>query len=273
MKSKNIIRLLVVFALYLGARYVYYGSLTRNCIYTEEKLPVPEQLTKGTVVVAKDAYLAVGHDKNYAGLKYFGNLDRQIVGPATINNLTIGKRYFTNKGLTVESLKKGALFHVTDIVAVTKHGITTIDSGSGPIYYLILKDQNKISYYIATVSLGFNKEDLFLSFADSSQSVNPPFVKLLSTESFDDDYDGENFLTYSGKLTELSGTYLESTEPEWEKLSDRLERGEKFAIFVKLVLRDDDFRIIRLSDNREECFRQIAQIQDKFLKKSRAILY
>lgn len=139
MKSKIIIiLLLVIFALYLGGHYVFYGSLTRNCIYTEKKLPVPEQLTKGMVVVAKDAYLAVGHDKNYACLKYFGSIDRKIVGPATIYNLTIGKHYFTNKGLTVESLKKGALFQVTDVVAVTKHGITTIDSGSGPIYYIIL---------------------------------------------------------------------------------------------------------------------------------------
>lgn len=248
---------------------MYYGSLTRNCIYTEKKLPVPEQLTKGMIVVAKDAYLAVGHDSKYACLKYFGSLDRKIVGPASINNLTIGKRYFTNKGLTVESLKKGALFHVTDVVAVTKHGITTIDSGSGPIYYLILKDQNNISYHIATVSLGFNKKDLFLSFVDSSQSVNPPFVNLLSTDSFDGTRhsEGENFFAYTGKLTELSVTYLESTEPKWKKLSDRLERGEKFTILVILVLRDDNFKKIRLSDNREERSRQFAQIQDNFLNK------
>ena len=169
----------------------------------------------------------------------------------------------------MESLKKGALFHITDVVAVTKHGITTIDSGSGPIYYLILKDQNNILYHIATVSLGLNKKDLFLSFVDSSQSVNPPFLKLLSPNSFDvtRHYEGESFLTYTGTLTELSVTYLESTEPKWKKLSDRLERGEKFTILVLLRLRDDNFKIISLSKNREECSRQVAQIQDNFLKK------
>jgi len=270
MKSKIIIILLIVIgALYLGGRYVYYGSLTRNCIYTENKLPIPEQLTKGEIVVAKDAYLAVGKDKEYACLKNFGSIDREIVGAESINNLTIGRRYFTDRGLAVESLKKRASFRVVDVVAVTKHGLTTIDSGSGPIYYLILKDKNNISYQIATVSLGLNKEDLFLSFVDSSQTTNSSSIKLLSPDSFDEtaDYEGENSLKYTGKLTELSGTYLESTEPQWKKLADRLERGEKFTIIVYIDLHDDYFKEIKLSDNPGERSGQVARIQDEFLKK------
>src|SRR3989338_5475972 len=209
MKSKIIIILLIVVgALYLGGRYVYYGSLTRNCIYTENKLPIPEQLTKGEIVVAKDAYLAVGNDKEYACLKNFGSIDREIVGAESINNLTVGRRYFTNRGLAVESLKKRASFRVVDVVAVTKHGLTTIDSGPGPIYYLILKDKNNISYQIATVSLGLNEEDLFLSFEDSPQSTSHSLVKFLSPDSFNEtrDYEGENSIKYTGKLTELTST-------------------------------------------------------------------
>ena len=176
--------MIVIGALYLGGRYIYYGSLIRNCIYTENKLLVPEQLTKGKIVVAKDAYLAIGHDREYSCLKDFGNIDRKIVGAESINNLTIGRHYFTDRGLTVESLKRGASFHVVGVVAVTKHGLSTIDSGSGPIYYLILKDQNNISYQIATVSLGINKGDEFLSFVDT----NTPSIKLLSADSFDTRY-------------------------------------------------------------------------------------
>jgi hypothetical protein len=219
MKQKVIVILLIIIvALFLGGRYVYYGSLTRNCIYTENKLSVPEQLTKGEIVVAKDAYLAVGHDKEYACLKNFGSIDREIVGADTINNLTIGRHYFTDRGLAVESLKKGASFRVVDVVAVTKHGLTTIDSGSGPIYYLVLKDKNNISYQIATVSLGLNKEDLFLSFVDSSQTLDSSAIKLLSPDSFDEtaDYQGGNSLKYTGNLSELSDAYLKSTEPQWK---------------------------------------------------------
>jgi len=270
MKPKIIIiLLLVVGALYFSGRYIYFGSFTRNCIYTENRLPVPEQLSKGEIVVAKDAYIAVGIDKEYACLKNFGIVDKEIVGPESINNLTVGRRYFTDRGLAVESLKKGVAFRVVDVVAVTKHGISTTDSGPGPIYYLILKDKNNISYQIATVSLGLNEEDLFLSFEDSPQSTSHSLVKFLSPDSFNEtrDYEGENSIKYTGKLTELTSTYLANTEPQWKKLADRLERGEKFTIMVIIELRDDYFKEIKLSDNQDERFRQVAQIQDEFLKK------
>lgn len=214
MKSKIIIILLAVGILYLGGRYIYYGSLTRNCIYTENKLAVPKQLTNGKIVVAKDAYIAVGIDREYVCLKNFGISSREIVGPETINNITIGRKYFTKKGLAVETLKKGVTFHIIGVVAVTKHGITTIDSGLGPAYYLILKDKNNILYHIATVSLGSNKEDVFLSFVDPSLNGNSSVIKLLSPDSFNEtaDYEGENSITYTGKLIELTNTYLENTE-------------------------------------------------------------
>lgn len=270
MKQKIIIILLAAVGfLYLGGHYVFYGSLTRNCIYTENKLPIPEQLSKGKVVVARDAYIAFGHDKEYGCLKNFGNIDREIIDPETINNITIGRKYFTDRGLTVESLKKNTSFRIVDVISVTKHGLSTIDSGPGPIYYLILKDQKDILYRIATVSLGLNKGDQFLAFDDLSQTSNDSSLKLLSPDSFDTnaDYEGENSLKYTGKLVELTPSYLESVEPQWKKLADRLEKGEKFMIMVNIELRDNGFREIKLSDNPEVRYRQIAQIQDEFLKK------
>jgi len=261
--------LVVIVVLYIGGRYVYYGSLTRNCIYTENSLPVPEQLIRGEIVVARDAYLAIGHDRGHACLKSFGSIGREIVEPETINNITVGRKYFTSRGLAVESLKKGKTFRVVDVIAVTKHGLSTFDSGPGPIYYLILKDQNNLLYQIATVSLGLNKGDQFLSFKDPSQTDNTSFIKLLNTDSFDGtyDYQGENSLKYTGKLTELASDYSKSVEPQWKKLSDRLKRGEKFLIIVIIYLRDDNFKEIKLSDNQEERIKQIAQIQEEFLKK------
>lgn len=269
MKSKIIIISLAIIGFYLGGHYIYYGSFTRNCIFTEKILPTPEQLAKGEIVVVKDAYLAVGYDKlwDYTCLKTFGSIDREIVEPADINpfGTGIGRDHFIDSGLTVVSLKKGTSFHVVDIIEVTKHGITTIDSGPGPSYYLILKDNNNISYQISTASLGGNKEDLFLSFVDSSKPASTSSVKLLDYNSFDHpgDREGVDTFRYTGKLTELTNTYLEETEPLWKKLSDRLERGEKVSIMVKL----DYFKKIKFSDNQEERFRQVAQIQDEFLKK------
>lgn len=185
MKLKKVIIVpIAVSVLYFGIHLIYYGSLTRNCAYTENILPVPEQLTQGEIVVAKDAYLAIGHDKEYVCLKSFEDIDREIVGAESINNVTIGRHYFTDRGLVVDSLKKGASFHVVGVVAVTKHGIKTIDSGTGPIYFLVIKDKENILYKIATVGLGFNKDDLFLSFVDATSVVNPATVKLLGPGQF-----------------------------------------------------------------------------------------
>lgn len=79
-------------------------------------------------------------------------------------------------------------------------------------------------------------------------------------------YEGSNALKYTGKLTELSHAYLESTEPEWKRLADRLERGEKFTLMVTLDLQDDSFREIKLSDDQDERFRQVTRLEDEFLK-------
>lgn len=204
MKSKIPFIIFALFMLlFLGGRYIYYGSLARGCIYTENKLPVPEKLVAGIVVVAKDAYLAIGADKEHACLNTIGKIDREIVAPEIINNPTIGRRYFTDRGLSVRSLKKGSEFKIVDVIAVTKHGLSTIDSGPGPIYYLILQGKDGLLYQIATVSLGLNKEDLFLAFVDNAQNYNPSATQLLSPDSFDEtyDYEGANSLEYTGKLT------------------------------------------------------------------------
>jgi len=92
-------------------------------------------------------------------------------------------------------------------------------------------------------------------------------MELMSIDSFDTAYRAENSLKYTGKLIELTGAYLESTEPQWKKLADRLERGETFGLMVAIELRDFNGREIELSDSPEERSRQVAQIQDEFIEK------
>jgi hypothetical protein len=257
---------------YLLGWYTYFGSFTRGCIYTEQKLSIPEEFARGVVTVAKDAYVAVGQDTNelsYTCLPFMGSIQRELVGPDDIDNLTIGRKYFTDRGLAVEPVKKGTTFRVVDVMAVTKHGITTIDSGPGPIYFLILKDQNNLLYHIATVSLGINKQDLFLSFRDPSQPSSDSSVKLLSPDSFEeeDDHRKESAITYTGELMEVSTEYLEQTEPNWKKILNRLEQGEKINLYVELWPEDESHRSITLSENQEERARQVKQLQDSFFAK------
>src|SRR6516164_5842703 len=179
--KKLIILLFVLLVVYLGGHYVYYGSLTRNCIYTEKELPVPEQLAKGAIVVAKDAYVAIGQDGEYSCLPRMGSIDREVVEPAEINKGL--KSYYTNRGLRVEPLKKGTSFQAIGVMAVHKYGLTTLDSGGGPIYWVILKDENNLIYQVA--SFGLNKDEPFLAFYESSAPLTTQAVKLLSEDSFD----------------------------------------------------------------------------------------
>lgn len=181
----TLISLAVVATLFLIGYYIFhyilYGSFVRDCIYTEEKLPIPEQLIQGQLVTTKEAYLAIGTDPEYSCLMDLTKIDREIVAPSTINNITIGRRYFTDQGLAIESIKENTSFRIIGETAVTKHGITTIDSGSGPTNYLILADHDGKKYKLATVSLGTNKYDLFMAYKDPAKSVD----LLLSSYYFD----------------------------------------------------------------------------------------
>lgn len=259
----------VLVALFAVGRYALYGSVTRNCVYTEETLPVPEPLIELEVVVVNRAYLAVGSNKDFTCLKKLGSIDREVVSAEIINNVTIGRRYFTVKGMQVESLNKGARFKVVDVVAVTKHGITTIDSGPGPIYFLILKDKNETLYRVATASLGQSKEDLFLALEDPALSPVSPVSSFLNWGSFDETSlpDGTKSFRYTGKLIELSKAYLQKNRSFLETLYDRMEEGEIISISIELELQDRAFKKIALSENSDERFTQIAQIQNNFLQK------
>lgn len=207
MKKKTIVILLIILLIfvalsYLGIHYIYYGSFTRSCIYTEEMLPVPEQLAKSKLVFAKSATVEVGHDKEYECLQKFGNIANNITNPAF--GTSSDSKYRTSRGLTVETLEKGSVFYIIDVMAITKHGIATIDSGPGPLYYFLLKDKNGIVYKIQTAAFGFRKEDLMVSIKDSSETDEPSLSKMLNIESFNQ----ESLFSYTGKLVDLEKSSL-----------------------------------------------------------------
>jgi hypothetical protein len=202
-RAKTFASLLMVSgAIYLLGHYVVFGSLTRNCIYTEEILPVPKTLAKGTIVVGRQAYLAKGIDRETSCLPIFGKIKQEIVGPATIGNLSIGEKYFTEGGRTVQTLATGTEFKVTGVAKVTKHGINSIFSGPGPLYFLILKDKADLDYRIHTTETGINEDEdeLFLTYvsasAKSSESTTQNFLSSLSFKY------GPDSFSFTGRLVE-----------------------------------------------------------------------
>lgn len=187
-RTAVLISIVVISLLGVGllGKFVYYGSLTRSCIYTEEMLPVPENLAQGEIVVSKNAYRASGQEDGYQCLHSIGKIAWELVSPETVNNVTVGAEYYVRQGRSVDEIAVGKRFRVVGVVVVTKHGIGTIDSGGGPINYLILEDAEGSRYSLATVTLGVNKSDEFLDFVSSTGTspLNVDNFRLPLSKSF-----------------------------------------------------------------------------------------
>lgn len=142
------------------ARYSYYGSFTRTCIYTEEERTVSARFQSAKISLFRQAALMSGPTEEYACLPMMREYTNHIV------EVQYAGHEKGQKSLIDE--KSNLEFQIIKYISVTKHGITTMDSGSGPIDYLVLKDQNGKVYRIATVSLGINRDsDEFLKASTS----------------------------------------------------------------------------------------------------------
>ncbi len=120
---------------------MWYGSVTRDCIYTENTIYVPKQLVDKKIILTKSAYVAIGYDDKFSCLNNLKNINRKIISSEDIDNgIGIGRDYYEERGAKIQELKTDISFSILKIIAVTKHGMSTMDSGSGPMYYLISKD-------------------------------------------------------------------------------------------------------------------------------------
>ncbi len=170
-KKISIIVLGISVLLFITGRYFYYGSLFRNCIYTQEKINLPEKITNGYFVTVKDASL-IDMEKEYRCLSYFKNTN--------IDFLLAQKEasWFHSEN---KAFVSGKRLKMIDIVSVTKHGINTIDSGSGPNKFYIVEDEFGAKH---AMWIPINNEDYFALFFSSSSTAGLPinydnFKKLL----------------------------------------------------------------------------------------------
>lgn len=174
MKHQKAILVILGFAVLLAAFYyfVFYGFHFPPCVYREKNLVVPQALERALISMQKDQYVVVGKDPESCSPD-LGDIRKEIVSESTINNISIGRQYFEDRDRVVEVLPGDTEFRLMEIVARTKHGITAIDSGRGPIYYLILQDSRGETYKIATVQLGFEEEDAYLIALDEGMAPLP----------------------------------------------------------------------------------------------------
>ena len=146
---------------WLGLRFIYYGSFSRNCIYSEKSVPMKSGVATGKFKFVGRAVAIAEPYEPYACLSEFKTIKYQIQ--------KIEHEIRRDNGSTIEA-EKITYFDLNSkielepvrLVAVSKHGITTIDSGGGPTEHLILKDKYGALYQIPTVYLGINKGDELL---------------------------------------------------------------------------------------------------------------
>ncbi|GEM_PF-2020545 len=162
---------------WLGFRFIYFGSIIRNCIYTEQTVPMkPSVATARAIFVGPAAIVSEAYDP-YKCLPGFVSVENQIM-QSKYKIIHDNGSAIDPKKITYVDAKSKIELRPVRLVAVTKHGISTIDSGGGPIIHLILKDPHGAYYQIPTVYLGMNKGDEFLELQKSDGTK-----ELLSVDS------------------------------------------------------------------------------------------
>lgn len=150
-----------IVSVYLGLRYIYFGSIVRDCIYTEHEIQMKPGMITGKLLFVDSAAIITESYQPYECVPGFKSIKNQIVQSKYAIKHDDGSPVDPQKIKYVDANSKIELQPVR-LLAVSKHGITTIDSGGGPILHLILKDQEGTFYQVPTVYLGINKGEEFL---------------------------------------------------------------------------------------------------------------
>ena len=132
MKSKKFfLRVLGVIAVYICFHLVMFGAHLSFCEYTVKE--EPSLLPSNTELTLKKS--AYSHQRKYPGqgcTPILGKISRELYSQELTEAFPGG---------TIEKLGVGTKFSLIQVLARTKHGIGTIDSGPGPIFIYVVKDQ------------------------------------------------------------------------------------------------------------------------------------
>ena len=126
------------------------GTFFGGCIYTEQLQPLPQWAQNSTIKMEQDMYLIKGVNKSDLAhcTESFNNINNEISTYSGDNKT----------GRSTEFFPAGKSFTIKKVISETEHGLYTIDSGPGPLVYLILEDEQGTLYQIAAVWLGMTNE-------------------------------------------------------------------------------------------------------------------
>ncbi|QDK38127.1 hypothetical protein [Bdellovibrio sp. NC01] len=157
--QRYLLAIFIVIFVLVGLRYCYYGAVFSSCIYSEKELPLTAEFTDSVFILTKSVAVVRGESADYKCLPHMGQIRNMLVEAQYADHY---RTSVVNGKIEYIDVKSGLNLYPMEVVAVTKHGITTMDSGSGPIYYVVMRDPTGQLYQVATVSLGLNKGDEFM---------------------------------------------------------------------------------------------------------------
>ncbi len=156
---------------------VFYNRLNQEffptCVFSEKTVSIPPDLKDAVLTLEKDSFVVVGHHPDYANsncTKILYDVAQEIY-PSRLMNESEKMYVLDYGGRTVDELKAPREFTLEKIVAGTKHGIASVDSGTGPFYSFILKDKDDNLYYISPAHLGYDDRQAILSFQKANSKV------------------------------------------------------------------------------------------------------
>ena len=144
----------VLVGIYVTYHIDQHGFTLSSCNYTAEAVSMPENLKNTTLTLERDTVVFRGKIiQNCDPL--LANIENELVSASMVKRYELdGQLEYLAQDRSTETIPYGKKFTIDQIVLQTKHGISTIDSGPGPIKYFVLKDETGQKYLVAGIYLG-----------------------------------------------------------------------------------------------------------------------
>ena len=132
----------ILFILIYGGMQVMGGQKKSN--------PIPDQLQGAYIMFNQPMFYEIGRPEEETGT--FQKIGRHITGNKSLS------KYYPNR-FTYESVPDGMKFTVIGSESNWSYGLAAIDSGSTPIDYLLLQDENGNKAFISYIEFTTNIDE------------------------------------------------------------------------------------------------------------------
>lgn len=134
----------------------FWGGVT-NCPFTEDIPVPPDALVDSTIKLeSTNVFVAKGKDRSRCS-PILASVRNEIVSGETISS--VGEKYFNRLGTTIEPLPVNKTFTFEKVIAVSQHGLSAIDAGEGPLFYVLMRDERGVEHLLPEAYMNSSNEE------------------------------------------------------------------------------------------------------------------